>query len=448
MPGLAGPTGLFPFLGETELLICFQPPCRFAIRDSILGASILDRFTSSTFMTVGAQGGCLMTVTPFDERSSSQSSLMAYPQTPDGRLPGDDKKEHAVAEILAHGVLSHAFGHHGEYKVRTTMTTRRTWQYQCCVLRHGKAIKGAFFPIIVEHQSPLPRSSLRPLGSEDMRLSFAQEAVDVHYTRCAALREYLVLSALYDQAPRQSRGWYTLFAPLLGIAMLVAFGFWAHAFRIDGGQPPEPSPLIVADQLPIGKPRQVPLSGSSRTTSPDPAPGQDGTLGPIEPAEVPKAISVTDLLALQNPRENADRASPPGSSGSTIQVGDMLHVTGWIQRISRVPDNTYHLYVSPTRQAGGRVLVAAIPPPNQAQGSPGAQAQLQAVRTFIRQQLLRQQEPSLRGSVMQRPTFVQLTGQLWVPSAPTPAPSRGKRSQATPAGWEIRPTLEVQFATP
>ena len=93
-----------------------------------------------------------MTVIPFDERSSSRSSLVAWPDAPGGHLPGDDKKQQAVAELLEHGVLSHAFGRHGEYKVRTTMTTRQTWQYRCCVLRHGKAIKGAFFPIIVEHQ--------------------------------------------------------------------------------------------------------------------------------------------------------------------------------------------------------------------------------------------------------------------------------------------------------
>jgi hypothetical protein len=70
------------------------------------------------------------------------------------------------------------------------------------------------------------------------------------------------------------------------------------------------------------------------------------------------------------------------------------------------------------------------------------------VRTFIKQKLLRQQEPSPRGTVMQHPIFVQLTGQLSNPTASPAAPSRGKRSQDAPARWEIRPVLEVQFATP
>lgn len=392
-----------------------------------------------------------MTVIPFDERPSSRSSLAAWPETPGGQPPADDRKEQAVAELLEHGVLSHAFGPHGEHKVRTTMTTRQTWQYRCCVLRHGKAIKGAFFPIIVEHQPPTPRGSIRPLGAEDIRLSFAQEAVDVHFTRCAALREYLVLSALYDQPQTQSRGWYTLLAPLIGIVVVVAYGFWAHAVRTDSGQPPgSPSP-VVADQLPTGEPWDVPLPGSSRTTSRNTVNGQGGTLGPIDPAEMPKTVSIADLLALQGPPEKADhafRASSPGSAASDIQVGDMLHVTGWIHRISRASDSTYHLYVSPNRKAGARVLVATAPPPTQDQGSPVGQAQLQTVRTFIRQQLLRQQEPSLRGSVMQRPIFVQLTGQLSIPATPPTAPSRGRRSQTAAPRWEIRPILEVQFATP
>ena len=392
-----------------------------------------------------------MTVIPFDERSSSRSPLAAWPDTPVGHPPGNDKKAQAVAELLEHGVLSHAFGQHREYKVRTTMTTRQTWQYRCCVLRHGKAIKGAFFPIIVEYQPPTPHGSIRPVGTDDTRLSFAQEAVDVHSTRCAALREYLVLSALYDRPPTQSRGWYTLVAPLIGIAVVVAYGFWAHAFRVDSGQPPRSRAPVVGDQLPIGEPRDVSLPGSSRTTSRNTVNGQGDTLGPIDPVEMPKAVSVTDLLTLQAPPEKADhtfRASSPGSAPSDIQVGDMLHVTGWLQRISRAPDSTYHLYVTPNRQAGTRVLVASVPPPNQAQGSPVGQAQLQTVRTFIRQQLLRQQEPSQRGSIMQRPIFVQLTGQLSVPAASPPVPSRGKRLQATTAHWEIRPIVEVQFATP
>jgi hypothetical protein len=398
-----------------------------------------------------------MTVVPFDERPSSQTSLAAQLEAPDGRPYQDDRKERAVIELLEHGVLSHAIGQQGEYKVRTTLVTRRAWQYRCCVLRQGKAIKGAFFPIFVERTPPVRQVSPKPWDAEDWRFSLAQEAVDVHFTRCAALREYLVLSAIYDQPPSQSRRWYTLLAlaPLIGITVGVAYGFWAQTFRTDSGQPPgSPSPL-VADRRPTMEPGGVPRFASSSTASRNRVSEQGGTSSPIDSAEAPKAVSVNDLLALQGLPEKTDQASRALASGissgpaaSDIQAGDVLLLTGWIHRVSRAPDNTYRLHVSPNRNPGARALVATVPPPDQDQGSPAVQAQLQTVRTFIRQQLLRQQEPSPRGSVMQRPIFVQLTGQLSNPTASPAAPSRGKRSQDAPARWEIRPVLEVQFATP
>jgi hypothetical protein len=396
-----------------------------------------------------------MTVVPFDERPSSQRSPAAQSESPDGRPYQDDRNERAVIELLEHGVLSHAIGQQGEYKVRTTLVTRRAWQYRCCVLRQGKAIKGAFFPIFVERTPPVRQVRPKPWDAEDWRFSLAQEAVDVHFTRCAALREYLVLSAIYDQPPSQSRLWYILLAPLIGITVVVAYGFWGHTFRTGSGQPPGSPPPLVADRRPTMEPGGVPRFASSSTASRNSVSEQGGMSGPIDSAEAPKAVSVNDLLALQGLPEKIDQASRALASGissgpaaSDIQAGDVLLLTGWIHRVSRAPDNTYRLHVSPNRNPGARALVATVPPPDQDQGSQAVQAQLQTVRTFIKQQLLRQQEPSARGSVMQRPIFVQLTGQLSNPTAFPAAPSRGKRSQDTPARWEIRPVLEVQFATP
>jgi hypothetical protein len=394
-----------------------------------------------------------MAVTPFNERPSSQSSLAAGPELPNRQPHDDDRKEQAIAQLIEHGVLSHAFGRHGEYKVRTTMTTRQNWQYQCCVLRHGKAIKGAFFPIIVEHQSPFQGVSIKLQGVEDIRLSFAQEAVDVHFTRCAALQEYLVLSALYDQPPSQSRRWYPLLVPLIGIAVVVAYGFWAHVFRTDSGQLPNTPSLLVADRLPTREPSGISPPTSGSTASRNGMSEQGGTSGPIDPAEAPKAMRLNDLIAMQDLRQRADRASravtptAAGSAMSDIQAGDVLLLTGWIHRVFRAPDNTYRLHVSPNRDPGARELVAIVPPPDQAPDSSTLQTQLQTVRTFIRQQLFRQQEPSPRGSVMQRPILVQLTGRLSNPTSSLGAPAPGKRSKDTAARWEISPVMEVRFAT-
>jgi hypothetical protein len=395
-----------------------------------------------------------MAVTPYNERPSSQLSLAAGPELPHGQPHDDDRKEQAIAQLVEHGVLSHAFGRHGEYKVRTTMTTRQNWQYRCCVLRHGKAIKGAFLPLIVEHQSPFHGVSMKLQGVEDIRLSFAQEAVDVHFTRCAALQEYLVLSALYDQPLSQSRRRYILLVPLIGIAAAVVYGFWAHAFRTDSGALSNSPSLLVADRLPSREPGGISPPASGSTTSRNGMSEQGDTSGPVDLAEAPKAMRLNDLIAMQDPPQRADRASravtPAAAVGSTmsdIQAGDVVLLTGWIHRVFRAPDNTYRLHVSPNRSPGARELVALAPPPEQAPDSSTVQTQLQTVRTFIRQQLLRQQEPSPRGSVMQRPILVQLTGRLSNPVSSLGGPAPGKQSKGTAARWEISPVLEVRFAT-
>jgi hypothetical protein len=395
-----------------------------------------------------------MADTPFNERPSSQTSLAARPELPNGQPHDDDRKEQAIAQLVERGVLSHAFGRHGEYKVRTTLTTRQNWEYRCCVLRHGKAIKGAFFPIIVEHQSPFQSVSIRLQGVEDIRLSFAQEAVDVHFTRCAALQEYLVLSALYDQPLSPSRRWYSLLVPLIGIAAVAAYGFWAHAFRTDSGQLLDSPSLRVADRLPTRELSGISPPTSGSTASRNGMSEQGGTSGPIDPAEAPKPMRLNDLIATQEPVQKADRASRAvtpaaavGSAMSDIQAGDVVLLTGWIHRVFRAPDNTYRLHVSPNRNSGARELVAIVPPPDQAPDSSTLQTQLQTVRTFIRQQLFRQQEPSPRGSVIQRPILVQLIGRLSNPASSLGAPAAGKRSKDTAARWEISPVLEVRFAT-
>jgi hypothetical protein len=121
---------------------------------------------------------------------------------------------------------------------------------------------------------------------------------------------------------------------------------------------------------------------------------------------------------------------------------------GWIQQIFRDPDNAYRLLVSPTQEAGAPSLSAVVPPPDQDAGPPSVRMQLQAVRTFIRQRLLQQREPSPRGAVMRRPILVQLTGRVSVPDPSRRASSQGHGPRDATGRWAMRPALDIQFATP
>ena len=201
--------------------------------------------------------------------------------------------------------------------------------------------------------------------------------------------------------------------------------------------------------------RSVPLPAVGGTGSREIIDEQAKAPRITRPAETPKAVRLIDLLTPEDPPEKASRtfraATPgisPASTASDVQAGDVLILTAWIHRITRAPDNSYRLQVSPNPRAASPGLIAVVPPPDGASVSPAVRAQLQTVRAFIVRQLLRQQEPSARGSAIRRPIFMQLTGQLADPDASIAETSWGEGARDTVARWEVRPVLEMRFASP
>jgi peptidoglycan hydrolase-like protein with peptidoglycan-binding domain len=397
-------------------------------------------------------------------------------------------------------------------------------------------LKQAFPPIIVD--GTRERQQVRKAGgvAEALRLNLASEAVDVHFTRCAALREYLMLSMTYSPPPPKIRREHALWMVLLGAVFLTGYGFWKYTMGIDSGRPPtSPAPPVqqaqhpVVDQRPVGPsqggsrpvlsgmaidnradepppmpartpapemPKAVPLAdllgpqregsaGSGAAADPSKRevirqaqrqlqalgynPGSvDGDLGPRTIAalfayqrahRLPETGRLDEAtlssLALKAPPEQANAllqafpaGVPPRASASDVHPGDLLLLTGWIHRISRDPDGAYRVQVSPSPRASAPSLSAVVPLPTQTAGTPTMRGQLQTVRSFILGRLLRQQEPSPRGSVLRSPIFVQLTGQLASPEAPPGGGPQRRGWQAASVGWEIRPILDIQFATP
>jgi hypothetical protein len=70
------------------------------------------------------------------------------------------------------------------------------------------------------------------------------------------------------------------------------------------------------------------------------------------------------------------------------------------------------------------------------------------VREFIRSKLLKGQEPSPRGSVMQHPPFVEVTGQLFYDDAHVGDQPRGKKGCKAATLWELHPVTAITFTTP
>jgi hypothetical protein len=369
-------------------------------------------------------------------------------------------EDRAVAALLRGEVLHHTFGPHGEYEVRTTQAIGQPWRYRCCVLHRGKALKHAFAPIVIDRKREMPSISRAQGIDETMRLRWARQAAEVHFTRCAALQEYLLLAAVNLQPPPWSKRYHGPIAFLFGVTLLLAYGVWRQSVPTDSVPSPEMPPSMARSVPDAGAERRPleRLTPSLPLSAPPPVIG--GAVNddvPAEPVRTPlntrqprplKTIRLADLLGNQVAPQRDFQTSQAstsrdlsGTATAGVQAGDLLRVTGWIHRISRDPERAYRLDIRASREGGSPGLIAMVPHPDQAFESPAMKAQLQSVRTFIMQRLLRRQEPSLRGSVMRRPIAVQLTGQL----APLDTPQRkGPRGVAT--HWEVQPVLEIQFA--
>lgn len=477
-----------------------------------------------------------MTPRLFDKRPSFHLPPTAQQDSPGEWSDDREEKGRAVEELSEQGVLSRRFGVNGEYEVRTTVNTAQGWQYQCGVLHHGEAIKDAFLPIVVDRTRQMQDARRGHADTTALRLDFVREAVDMHVVRCAALREYLMLSSIYSQAPRKARSQYPLLVTLIGVAFLMTYGIWKSVTWTAGGQPSIRAvlPVQMAQHPVIDQPQAarqsnvpIPMGNGAASRNSTEEPGHVPAI--TGPPETPKAVQLADLLALQPERVEVVGASPdlsnrevvrqvqrqlialgfnPGpvdgdlgrrtetallayqrayhlletgrldevtfrslvmrgtadqadrmaqadtarlASGATapdVQVGDLLHLGGWLHQVSRDPDGAYRLQVSPSQKRIAPGLMAVVPHSTHAARSATMQAQLETVRAFITERLLRDQEPSSRGSVMRSPIFVELTGRLSSVDPPLSEPPQRKGLRDTTPPWEVRPVLDLQFATP
>jgi hypothetical protein len=148
-----------------------------------------------------------------------------------------EKKAQAVTELLRNKSLSHTFGPHGEYEVRTTITTRQAWRYRCSVRRDGKEIRREFCPVEVDLTRQLRQEMLI---TDPMRVAFATGAVEDHFALCAAVSEYTYLAAIYSEPlPRRYRLWRIALVALLLAALVTTYWLWRNPSHADA--PLQPS---------------------------------------------------------------------------------------------------------------------------------------------------------------------------------------------------------------
>jgi hypothetical protein len=155
---------------------------------------------------------------------STNGSHPSEQATAEGPLSETQRKARAVVDLLHNKVLSDTFGQNGEYEVRTTIVSGREWRYRNCVFRHGRIVKRGFYPCELDRTWELQK--LSP-STEEMRIAFTMEAVDLHFTRCQAVREYATMSAIFSSSRARHHGpWWVVLGLVLSAALVTVYGFW------------------------------------------------------------------------------------------------------------------------------------------------------------------------------------------------------------------------------
>jgi hypothetical protein len=219
-----------------------------------------------------------MTVRPSDEQPSSQQSPVSRQNASNGLPPDTGGKEWAVVKLLRHEVLRHILGTQREYEVRTRMDTGEVWSYRCSVLHYGREIKKEFRPIIITGPHQMPPVDNADEVTEATRLTFATEAVDVHFARVAAVQEYLTMAAIYSPPPwSMYKRLHTVLMCLVGTVLLASIGVWKYSPRADLTQPTADaaSPVqweqnSVSYRHPSGLPFSLPLPALNGATGSEP----------------------------------------------------------------------------------------------------------------------------------------------------------------------------------
>lgn len=170
----------------------------------------------------------------------------------------------------------------------------------------------------------------------------------------------------------------------------------------------------------------------------------------------PKRVDIADLINLENPTvadtkpfETTRMSDPISSNG--LKEGDIVVTEGYLHLVALEDDSKnhkdgdYHIQVTDNAGSGDNCLIVEIPYPDFISDST-LKANCSLARTFVREELLRGNEPSKTGSVMQHEVYVKITGQLFADLSHLKNNHRGKKGMKSPTIWEIHPVYSIAFA--
>lgn len=123
----------------------------------------------------------------------------------------------------------------------------------------------------------------------------------------------------------------------------------------------------------------------------------------------------------------------------------MVSLTGYLHLVaSEKNDGDYYMQISGSPTDGNNCIIVEVPPENE--GPAELRPYYARVRKFVRDRLLRGEEPGPAGNVMNHPPYVEVAGQLFFDDRHLKDPPRGKRGLKAATLWEIHPVVGIRFA--
>ena len=165
-------------------------------------------------------------------------------------------------------------------------------------------------------------------------------------------------------------------------------------------------------------------------------------------------VTYADLVKLDDPpsvtkrdHRYQDVRIPAFPNTHGLKEGDIVTVTGWLHLVAGEDDGDYHIQISNSKESQAQCLIVEVPKDDEVFVKAAlVRERAKTVREFIREKLLKGNKPSSRGSLMRRPPFVAVTGQLFYDDAHVGDAPRGKKGCQAETLWEVHPITDMKFA--
>jgi hypothetical protein len=175
----------------------------------------------------------------------------------------------------------------------------------------------------------------------------------------------------------------------------------------------------------------------------------------------PKFVPLKDLLQFANPpdvkahdKRYQDARIPAFENPAGLKEGDMVATEGYLVLVALDKgDDDYHIQIreNPTTAAATDCMIVEVPLGAETHvKSKSLRSKFQMLRQWLRDELKPSSgEFSSNGSVMQHPTYVRVSGQLFFDFSHHPHPeARGKKGMKAVTSWELHPVYKIAFVPP